>query len=152
MENKVNVESIMMELKEKAAARVYPKEALDFEVQTDDSEDDEIDFYMAYLKRDINLLNQSYFIDYEVPITGKAQTVKRWIRKLYRFHLKPLSEKQNNFNMETVFALNQIYSFIGQELKEKDEMKAVLERLERQCGEQKKRIERLERMLEAGTK
>lgn len=132
--------AIMEELKKKVGQRSYPDDVEPF-IQMDAADgqcgQDDHEFYMPYLEHNMKFLNEHYYIDYHAPITGKFKNVKRIIKRLYRFHLEPISDRQNDYNTETVYALNQVRNFIAEQLAENI-------RLKEQLTEIKMKLEQLE--------
>lgn len=147
MENQININELLEELREKADLKRYPKDVEAFKPQILDKEEDDYDFYLPYLERDIKYLNQNYYIDYNQPITGKLKGIKRFIKRLYRFHFEPLFDKQNDFNTETVFALNQLRSFVLEQEEENRQLKKRIIELENEFSS-KKEDERLEERIQ----
>lgn len=139
MENAaINVEEIMVELKEKAAKRKYEKEAVDFESLLHSEDDGIRPFFLDDLNEELRNLQEQCYVEYEQPITGKGRFLKKVIKKLYCFHMKPLWEAQNALNVENFNVLCQIRDYIAQQ-KENEEKIQILEnkckQLERKLAE-----------------
>lgn len=133
MANYVDMDALLEELKKKAASRNYSDELPCFREMNYNGEDEEDnEFYMPYLERDMRFLNQNYYIDYNQPVMGKYPWIKKLIKKLYRFHLEPISDRQNDFNMEVTFALNQLKNFAMEQMKENESLRKQLEEIKKQ--------------------
>ena len=147
MENTiVNVEEIMAELKEKAAKRKYEQEAVDFESLLQSEDDGIRPFYLDDLNEELRNLRGQCYMEYDQPITGKGRFLKKIIKKLYCFHMKPLWEAQNALNMENVSALCQIRDYICQQADREEQLKA----LERKCSIYEEKIAKLEELVKKG--
>ena len=139
----VNVETIMVELKEKAAKRKYAKEAIDFESLLQSEDDGVRPFFLDDLNEELRNLQGQCYVEYNRPIEGKGKIIKRIIKKFYCFHMKPLWEEQNALNMENWNALCQIRDYICQQSDEEERIK----NLERKCKIYEERIAKLEELV-----
>ena len=141
MENAViNVEEIMMELKEKAAKRKYEKEAVDFESLLQSEDDGIRPFYLDDLNEELRNLQEQCYVEYEQPVTGKGKFIKKIIKKSYCFHMKPLWEAQNALNVENINVLCQIRDYIAQQKENEDKIQI----LENKCKQLERKLAELE--------
>lgn len=140
----INVEEIMAELKEKAAQKKYEKEAVDFESLLQAEDDGIRTFYLDDLNEELRNLQEQCYIEYDQPITGKGKFVKKLIKKLYCFHMKPLWDAQNALNVENLNILCQIRDYIYQQ-KECEEKIRILEN---KCKNLEGKIAELERLMD----
>lgn len=147
MERRVDIAVLIEELRKKALLRNYPKDAAEFRKYLP-QEDEDIGFYMPYLDQDMKFLNQNCYIEYHTPVTGRFKAVKRMIKRLYCFHLEPLSDRQNDFNTEAVYALNQLRCFVLEQLEENKRLNNELGELKRKYDKQQERISRLEERIQ----
>ena len=147
MENTViNIEEMMLELKEKAAKRKYEKEAVDFETLLQSEDDGIRPFYLDDLNEELRNLQGQCYVEYDQPVTGKGKLIKKIIKKLYCFHMKPLWEAQNALNMENWNALCQIRDYIYQQTEGEERLKT----LERKCKIYEEKIAKLEELVKKG--
>lgn len=147
MERRVDAAVLIEELRKKSSLRNYPKDVAEFQKNSLKEEED-FGFYMPYLDQDMKFLNQNYYIDYHFSITGKFKVIKRIIKRLYCFHLEPLSDRQNDFNTEAVYALNQLRCFVIEQLKENKHLNNELVELKRKYDKQQEKISRLEERMQ----
>lgn len=115
----INVEEIMKELKEKAAKRKIEQEEDSFEQLTADSVCQDLSYWEPFDKEnfifELTEVNRYFWVNPDVAIEEKGflkRNVKRVIRKMVRFAIYPLVEKQNEFNQVATRAFNQIRNYI----------------------------------------
>ena len=101
-----------------------------------------------YLDRAIRPVPVSYtHLDVYKRQTGRSPRVKKFIKSLYQFHLRPLWDAQNCFNLKAASAMNQMRNFVLQQIGQNEQVEKHLEELRKVCREQELRIEQLEKML-----
>ena len=148
MGNSIQVEEIMQELRNNVKKRSYPKEALDFNsVRAQKQGEEDLDFFEELMERDISYMNHSSYVEYDRPITGRGPRIKRIIKNLYQFHLRPLWDAQNCFNLKAASAMTQLRNFVLQQMKDNEQTEKQIEELRQSCREQQIRLERLEKKL-----
>lgn len=81
-------------------------------------------------------LRRQCVVDYDFPIRGRFLRIKRFIKKLYRFHMKQLWDTQNGINRE----MAELFCRAGDYICRQKE-------LEEKCKDYEKRIQQLEEMV-----
>lgn len=132
MEQQINIEDIMEEIREKVKNKKYSREALDFEfvmkaeaVKPFDAND----FCVA-----LQAIGCNMDLRYDEPIQGKGTFVKKIIKKLNKFYIKPLLEKQSRTNGDILTIMNQMGDYILQADKKMQEYELRIEYLEDKCN------------------
>lgn len=132
MEKQINIESIMEEIRENVKNRKYPREALDFEfvMQVDEPKAfDEEEF-----RTELHSIRFNMELRYDEPIQGKGILVKKIVKKLNQFYVKPLLEKQSRTNNAMLTLINQMGDYILQTERQLQDYEARIEYLEKKCG------------------
>lgn len=148
MGNPINIDEIMRELRDNIKRRVYPKEAVNFDtVRSKKKEIEDVDFFKELMERDVRYMNRGYYVDYDLPLTGRNLRIKKFIKRLYQFHQRPIWDIQNCFNMKATSALTQMRNFVLQQMAQDEQREKDLEELRKICREQELRITQLEQKL-----
>ena len=148
MSDPINIDEIMQELRNNAKNKSYPKEAVAFDaVCARKKEAEDFDFFRELMERDVRYMDRSYYVDYDQPITGRSPGIKKFIKSLYQFHLRPLWDAQNCFNLKAASAMSQMRNFVLQQIEQNEQMEKHLEELRKVCREQELKIEQLEKKL-----
>lgn len=148
MSDPINIDEIMQELRNNVKNKSYPKEAIAFDaVCARKKEAEDLDFFKELMERDVRYMDRSYYVDYDQPITGRSPRIKKFIKSLYQFHIRPLWDAQNCFNLKAASAMNQMRNFVLQQIGQNEQMEKHLEELRKVCREQELKIEQLEKML-----
>ncbi len=140
MENEINIEQIMEEIRQTIKDRGYDREPLSFEevelskpvLQSLDSYDP--DEFM----HELDYLNHNWNNSWHVPVNGTNPVsvwVKKGIRKCTRFLLFPIVNFQNAYNASAIRCFNQIREYMA----ELEEYKKKIEMLEKELEEMKTR-------------
>lgn len=114
----INIEDVMNEIRAEIKEKGYTADMLSFEdvvkaspvsVNTDRSAIDDLHGAIVYL-------NTSYTVPESIPVKGNAivRFVKKVIRKLCRFYVKPIVMTQNEFNALCVRAFNDVNAYIDE--------------------------------------
>ena len=111
----IDVEKIMEEIKSEKGARGYtdvPVRFQDVQCITDNCFKDTFD--IEELIGCLGQVNLNYDIPYYNPLPDKGikRLVKRIIRKMIKFLILPMNQKQNMFNAYVTRSLNCIYNFV----------------------------------------
>lgn len=132
----VDVEKIMMEIREEIKKNGLDKEILSFEevplpnvsnnFEPNDEEFD-IDFFME----STDAMNSAYKIQTERVLLGNPISVfiKKIIRKFIRFYIIPIINDQTSFNAYTVRSCNSIRNYIIQSREDKKRIEELEVRL-----------------------
>ena len=148
MSDPINIDEIMQELRNNAKNKSYPKEAVAFDaVCARKKEAEDFDFFRELMERDVRYMDRSDYVDYDQPITGRSHRIKKFIKSLYQFHLRPLWDAQNCFNLKAASAMSQMRNFVLQQIEQNEQMEKHLEELRKVCREQELKIEQLEKKL-----
>lgn len=148
MSDPINIDEIMQELRNNAKNKSYPKEAVAFDaVCARKKEAEDFEFFRELMERDVRYMDRSYYVDYAQPITGRSPRIKKFIKSLYQFHLRPLWDAQNCFNLKAASAMSQMRNFVLQQIEQNEQMEKHLEELRKVCREQELKIEQLEKKL-----
>lgn len=119
LNNKIDIEKIMEEIRENIKKRNYDEDILNFEDIPGGYYTEYKDFNLDRLQLNISNVNDSW----QVPIyrhlhsdrgfIGNLKTfLKRAIRKVTKFYVIPFVEDQNNFNSNVTNCLNTINAYI----------------------------------------
>lgn len=144
----INVEDIMEELRTQAASRKYAKEAPDFETVMEAEELPPRPFHLGMLRREVQAFQKNCQVEYDIPVSGKGAGVKRWIRKLYRFHLKPLFDSQNDVNLGARIVFGRLEDFAVQAQTQLAQSREELKRTEAQLAQLQASLEQSESRME----
>lgn len=133
MNNEINIEEIMEEIRQNIKDRGYDKEPLSFEsVQVSKPAVVAGDGYNAdQFMHELEYMNHNWNNNFQVPVTGRnflATFIKRLIRKCTRFIIFPIVNFQNSYNVSAVRCLNQIKEYMA----EMDVYKQRIEQLEKE--------------------
>ena len=110
----VNIEKIMGEIRAEIKEKGYTNDMLSFDDVLNMSAYHGNDFSEKSLSDMLYSVNNSHTIPVEPPIVGNpiAAFVKKVVRKLTRFYVRPAREKQNDYNAYVAQALNVIGKYI----------------------------------------
>lgn len=133
MNNEINVEEIMEEIRQNIRERGYDKEPLSFEeVQVSKPAIVADGGYSAdQFLYELGYINHNWNNNFQVPVTGRnllAVFIKKVIRKLTRFIVFPIVNFQNSYNGSNVRCMNQIKEYMA----EMDVYKQRIEQLEKE--------------------
>ena len=127
--NEINVEKIMEEIRENIKKQGFTEEQLNFEEIKESVSFDGV-FDESRMKDELRLANQFAGLNYAGPVegTGIKRFIKRVIRKLLRFYVHPVFERQNEFNAHNVRTLNELGLYVTEcEKKQKELEEALVE-------------------------
>ncbi len=139
MNNDINIEEIMDEIRQNIKDRGYDKAPVSFE---------QIEIHSSVLKigtgydsdefmNELEFLDSNCTTSFHVSIAGGnpfSVFIKKVIRKMTRFIVAPLVDSQNAYNVSNVKCMNQISEFIS----EMEQYKTRIEQLEKELKELKK--------------
>jgi len=111
----VNIEAVMDEIRAEIKEKGYKSDMLSFkEVTSISTASAGTDSMLEDLHGAINYINCSYYIVESIPVTGNVfvRFIKKILRKLLRFYVKPIVMSQNEFNAFCVRAFNDISGYI----------------------------------------
>ena len=141
MNNEINIEEIMKEIRQNIKERGYDKEPLSFEDVTisEPAVQEGAQFSMDEFLTELNYMNRGWNNSFNVPVEGGnpiAVFVKKMIRKCTRFIVFPIVNFQNAYNVSNVRCMNQVkeYVFLLEEYTKK------IEQLEKEVEELKKKV------------
>lgn len=136
MEKQINIEIIMEEIRENIKNKKYPREALDFEfvMRVEAPKSFDADEFRTALQA----IGCNMDLRYDEPIQGNGIFIKRIIKKLNQFYIKPLLEKQNRSNSDMLALINQMGNYILQSEKKMQEYESRIECLENRYSSSKK--------------
>lgn len=150
----VNIEAVMDEIRAEIKEKGYTQDMLSFKEVTGISpscgagpaED---------LRGTVIYLSDTCFVAESVPITGNAivRFIKKLIRKLMRFYVKPIVMSQNEFNSLSARAIADVNGYIGEKT-EKGSLEYRLSELETKIEaltrENERLSERIKELAENG--
>lgn len=133
MNNEINVEEIMKEIRQNIRERGYDKEPLSFEeVQVSKPAiASDVGYSVDLFLYELGYLNHNWSNSFQAPVTGRNPLVvfiKRVVRKFTRFIIFPIVNFQNSYNGSNVRCLNQIKEYMA----EMDVYKQRIEQLEKE--------------------
>lgn len=132
MNEEINIEKIMQEIRQDIKSRGYKESEIHFEdipVRNSVDVGSEIEsFDRNEFQKSIDYINKNWEIPYYFPLgTNKtAVFIKRVIRKLIKFLLYPINQQQNEMNAHFVKSFNQLRNYID----EKNTLNAQVDNLE----------------------
>jgi len=155
----VNVEKIMADIRAEIKEKGYTSDMLSFKDVTAKGSFEGGD--STELGEAVRAMNAVSLVPYDPPITGNpiAVFIKKIIRKLIRFYIRPTVEQQNEFNAQTVNAVSAIGRYASAVnggadtavLSQRVELlEASLEAVSKENEELRRRIERLEQAISDG--
>lgn len=116
----INIEEVMNEIRAEIKEKGYTSDMLSFEdVVSLSPVAVDADSAIEDLHGAISCINASYIVPESIPVKGNAivRFVKKVIRKLCRFYVKPIVMTQNEFNALCVRALNDVNIYIDESSK-----------------------------------
>ncbi len=116
-EMEINIEAVMDEIRAEIKEKGYKSDMLSFkEVVNVSPASVEAESPIEDLHGAIVYLNDSYYVVESIPVTGNVfvRFIKRILRKLLRFYVKPIVMSQNDFNALCVRAFNDINGYIDE--------------------------------------
>lgn len=108
----VNIEKIMDDIRNEIKEKGYTADMLSFnDVSGVVSEPAELD--ESSLVASLNAANSICCVPFDPPLTGNPilKFIKKVIRKLIRFYIRPTVEQQNEFNAQIVRAANTMATY-----------------------------------------
>ncbi len=148
----INIEEVMNEIRAEIKEKGYTSDMLSFEDVVRHSSV-AVDAVSATedLRSAVFYIGTSHIVPESVPVSGNAivRLVKRVIRKLCRFYVKPIVMTQNEFNALCVRALNDINAYIEENSKTnvtelENKVNMLENKLETVTAENEKLIKRIE--------
>ena len=147
----VNIEKIMDDIRAEIKDKGYTSDMLSFSDVTGKSSFHGNGEEEADLADSIGAASSLAMVPFDRPITGNpiAVFIKKVIRKLIRFYIRPIVEHQNEFNAHTVRALTAAgQCAVGGERADAAELSKKVELLELQLETVKKENEQLRARLD----
>ena len=131
MENEFNIEEVMDEIRKEIKEKGLTSDMLSFSDVASVSVADDGSFSKAGLDSCLANLSDSYVIRDNRQLSGNPIVVfiKRVIRKLTRFYVKPIVDAQTEFNAYTVQTANMLSRYVCDDL-EKTNTKQLEEKIE----------------------
>jgi hypothetical protein len=131
MGNEFNIEEVMDEIRKEIKEKGLTSDMLSFSDVTSVSVADDGSFSKAGLDSCLANLSDSYVIRDNRQLSGNPIVVfiKRVIRKLTRFYVKPIVDAQTEFNAYTVQTANMLSRYVCDDL-EKTNTKQLEEKIE----------------------
>lgn len=131
MEKEFNIEEVMDDIRKEIKEKGLTSDMLSFSDVASVSVADESSFSKAGLDNCLANLSDSYVITESRHISGNPIVVfiKKVIRKLTRFYIKPIVEAQTEFNAYTVQTANMLSRYVYDNL-EKPSEKQLEEKIE----------------------
>lgn len=131
MGNEFNIEEVMDEIRKEIKEKGLTSDMLSFSDVTSVSVADDGSFSKAGLDSCLTNLSDSYVIRDNRQLSGNPIVVfiKRVIRKLTRFYVKPIVDAQTEFNAYTVQTANMLSRYVCDDL-EKTNTKQLEEKIE----------------------
>ena len=110
----VNIESVMNEIRAEIKEKGYTSDMLSFKEVVSITPMTTATPSLEDLHGAIVYLNDSYYIMESIPVTGNiiVRFIKKILRKLLRFYVKPIVMSQNEFNALCVRAFNDLNAYV----------------------------------------
>ena len=147
----VNIEKIMDDIRAEIRAKEYSADMISFSEVAEKPSQNAEGLNSNELICNLNKANAICLIPHNNPLTGNRIVVfiKRVIRKLIRFYVRPIVEQQNEFNAQTIRSLNEIgkYTMELNARPDSDNMAKKIEMLELKLETANKENEELRRRL-----
>lgn len=129
----VDVEKIMQEIRDEIKQKGLDKELLSFEPVRSKNVSETYDCfdYDCFLEN-VDRINRTCLLQPNKPIVGNPLIVlvKKTIRKFMRFYIAPIVCDQSEFNVHVTRATNSIRYYIDECRKDKEQIEALLARVE----------------------
>lgn len=117
--NEINVTEIMKELKLQAKAKKTEYEILEFDEMGASLNKDSLQYVEPYDReefiRELTEVNTCFWINPDIGLenlSGFKGKIKKIVKKLINFNIRPLVDKQNEYNIVSVRAFNQIRNYM----------------------------------------
>ena len=109
----VNIEKIMEEIRSEIREKGYTSNMLSFYDVTGMSSGDGKSFDPRDFGAAMNTANDICIVPFDPPLSGNpiAVFIKKLIRKLIRFYIRPTVEQQNAFNAQMLRGVNMLGSY-----------------------------------------
>lgn len=110
----INIESVMDEIRAEIKEKGYKSDMLSFSEVVSITPVSTATPSLEDLHGAIVYLNDSYYILESIPVTGNifVRFIKKILRKLLRFYVKPIVMSQNDFNALCVRAFNDLNAYV----------------------------------------
>lgn len=134
MENNINVEEIIREIRDEIKKRGYTDEMLGFSEITYSSEAETV-YNISTCKEIVCNLNCNWNVEWyrEIPGNNFIRFLKKVIRKSCAFLIRPMSEQQVFFNANVTNGFNQLMAYIedleNQKSTYEEEIKSLEEKI-----------------------
>ena len=117
MNNEINIEEIMNEIRQNIKERGYDKEPLSFEdvAMSEPAVSEDTHFSMTEFLTELNYMNRNCCNSLNVPVESRNSIgvfVKKMIRKCTRFIVFPIVNFQNAYNVSNVRCINQLKEYV----------------------------------------
>lgn len=136
---KIELAEIQREIEQEFSKNKYPELPVQFENFLEINNDEAVFLPDEFDLRIVDLQRQCE-VHYDIPIRGRLPFLKRFIKRIYGFHMKQLWEMQNGINKEMAELLCQVRNYIHREHE-------TTEQLKKQCDDYEKRIRYLEELV-----
>ena len=150
----VNIEKIMDDIRAEIKEKGYTSDMLSFKDVTGKGASHGEMLSDTELADTLDTANSLAVVPFDRPITGNpiAVFIKKLIRKLIRFYIRPIVEQQNEFNAQLLIATETVGRRSAEggaaELSKKVEtLEAELEKANKENEELRQRLERLEQRM-----
>lgn len=124
----INVENIILDLKAKAREKAYkqPLKSFDEIVLFESNENFHNEpFDIDFMLKSVLKANECYYIEPEIPIAGRKSFIKKIVKKLIGFYIKPIVIKNNEFNTYAIRSINQLRNYIYENYEYYELMKKI---------------------------
>lgn len=141
MENNINIEDIMTEIRQNIKDRGYDKEPLSFE-EVEMSKPVLLSgggYNAEELIHELEYMNHNWCNTFNVPISGGnpfSVFIRKVIRKCTRFIVFPIVNFQNAYNVSSIRCINQIKEYMA----ELETYKARVDQLEKELKDIKSKL------------
>ncbi|MBQ9116204.1 MAG: hypothetical protein IJY04_04210 [Clostridia bacterium] len=154
----INIEKIMDDIRSEIKEKGYTADMLSFSDVTGITSELSDGFNYHELTVNLNVANDICMVPFDRPLPGNPIVVfiKKVIRKLIRFYIRPTVEQQNDFNAQMVRCVNILgnHAKAAAEAPSVDELSGKIELLElklatatKENDELRARLDRLESAL-----
>lgn len=137
VDNDINIEKIMMEIREAIKSKNYDNLPVRFDDVCLRIDKKQTDFNINHFNESVNYLNNKYHVVAYRNIMSRNGLlgkfiifVKKILRKSIKFYIEPIVDSQNEFNASVAQSINEIRRYVYETQTSKDDINFEISKLE----------------------